>query len=41
MIDTREIESTLSLMLVEIRQICFQLERIGDIMVSEDTEDGK
>ena len=38
MLDTREIESTLSLLLVELRQICFQLERIGD-KLPNDTED--
>ena len=38
MMDTREIESTLALMLVEMRQICFQLERIAD-KLPNDTED--
>lgn len=41
MIDTREIENSLSLLIVELRSIGFQLERIGDIMASQDTEDQK
>lgn len=39
MIDTREIENSLSLLIVELRNVGFQLERLGNIMVSQDTED--
>lgn len=37
--DTREIESNLNLILCEFRRLNEHLERIGDILVAEDTKD--
>ena len=41
MLDTREIENSLSLLIVELRNIGFQIERLGDILILDDTEDQK
>jgi len=39
--EIEEISNNLNLIMIELRQLNFFLERIGDLMVSEDTEDKK
>ena len=39
--EIEEISNNLNLIMMELRQLNFLIERIGDLMVSEDTEDKK
>jgi len=39
--EIKEISNNLNLIMVELRQLNFFLERIGDLMVSEHTEEKK
>lgn len=39
--EIEEISNNLNLIMMELRQMNFFLERIGDLMISEDTEDKK